>query len=53
MDHQLVAAVEGQDDEFEQSASRVEAEAQLTRRRVVVEILDPDRRGTARTASSS
>lgn len=32
VDHQLIAAVEGQDDEFEQSASGVEAEAQLTRR---------------------
>jgi hypothetical protein len=43
MDDQLVAAVEDEHDGLQQSPLGVEAEPKLPRRRILVQVLNPDR----------
>lgn len=41
MDHQLIAAVEDENDCLQESTTGAESESQLTRWAVLIEILDP------------
>lgn len=42
MDHQLIPAVEDENDRLQEPTTSVETEPKLTRRTVIVEVLDSD-----------
>lgn len=42
MDHQFIATVKDENDRLQEPTTSVEAEPQLTRRTVLIELLDPN-----------